>query len=211
MSIRLTNELFRSARTVVRTGQIKRSLDVKVNADGSVAASDGGTLDILPLGNQGDNCVTEINFTLPTELQDGYFGYFIADLKDSIYIQKCEMLNGVANAWIEEQVTFDANKELNLLFVAIETDIDAGDNITEATEIFVTDEFVLRPRVMSPWANNLWRLRPPPVADTGSRSASAAVEIGNGESRARRFRAPQRYGRKFESSSATNRKAWLFA
>ena len=69
------------------------------------------------------------------------------------------------------------------------------------------DEFVLRPRVMSPWANNLWRLRPPPVADTGSRSASAAVEIGNGESRARRFRAPQRYGRKFESSSRNHKES----
>ena len=35
------------------------------------------------------------------------------------------------------------------------------------------------------------RLRAPPVADAASKKAGAAVEIGNGESRGRRFRAPQ--------------------
>ena len=145
MSFRLTNELFQSARTVVRTGQIKRSLEVKVTDTGAVTDASDQPLDILPLGNQGDHCVTEINFHLPTELQDGYFGYFLVDLEDEIYIQKCEMITEssgkIANAWIEEKITFNRNKELNCLFVAIEADLDAGDNITEETEIFVTDEF----------------------------------------------------------------------
>ena len=145
MSFKLTNELFQSARTVVREGQIKRSLEIKVENTGAVNDTSGEPLNILPLGNQGDHCVTEINFHLPTELQDGYYGYFLVDLENEIYIQKCEMLTEnsekIANAWIEEKITFNKNKELNCLFVAIEADLDSGDNITEETEIFVTDEF----------------------------------------------------------------------
>ena len=40
---------------------------------------------------------------------------------------------------------------------------------------------------MSPWANNLWRLRPPPVADEGSRLAAAVLQKIKRATRTRRF------------------------
>ena len=142
MSIRLANALFNEARTVVGAGQIKNTIQIKVHDNGDVTDANDMPLNILNLGNRGDNCVTEIRFLLPEELKTGYAHFFIVDLPDELYIQKCDLQTDYASAWIESSITLSQYKNnLNMLYAAIEEEaLDDAGNISDLTEIFVSDE-----------------------------------------------------------------------
>lgn len=141
MSLRLTNALFQSARTVNGAGQIKNTIELTVDNLGNIT-SGGEPLNILNLGNKGDHCVTRIAFTVPTLMQSDYAIYFIVDILTGVYIQQCTKNDqNQFEAWIEDFITLNM-KNVNMLFVAIEENtLDQNGNITEETEIFVSDEF----------------------------------------------------------------------
>ncbi len=141
MSLRLTRDLFNSAEVVQGSGQIKNTLQITVNTDGSVTDTSGDILDILPYGNRGDHCVTKLEFTLPEALQEGYECFIVADLKEGLYVQHCSMENLKAIAWITTSMSFSETDLVNTLFACVESEALQTGNLDGEIEIFVTDEF----------------------------------------------------------------------
>lgn len=141
MSLRLTRDLFNSAQVVQGSGQIKSTIAITVNADGSVSDGQGGVLDVLNYGNRGDHCVTKLEFTLPEALQEGYECFFIADLTEGLYVQHCSIEELKAIAWITTDISFSETSLVNTLFACVESEALQTGNVDGEIEIFVTDEF----------------------------------------------------------------------
>ena len=119
---------------------VKNSIDIKIDNLGNLTDANDNAVTMLNFGDRGDHCVTVINAELPSNFSEGYRAYFLVDLKNKTYIQKCLMEGNIAKALITKEISLDS-QSTECLFALIEADATTG-NLREQQEIFVSDVFM---------------------------------------------------------------------
>ena len=119
---------------------VKNSIDIKIDNLGNLTDANDNAVTMLNFGDRGDHCVTVINAELPSNFSEGYLAYFLVDLKNKTYIQKCLMEGNIAKALITKEISLDS-QSTECLFALIEANATTG-NLREQQEIFVSDVFM---------------------------------------------------------------------
>ena len=119
---------------------VKNSIDIKIDNLGNLTDANDNAVTMLNFGNRGDHCVTVINAELPSNFSEGYLAYFLVDLKNKTYIQKCLMEGNIAKALITKEISLES-QSTECLVALIEADATTG-NLREQQEIFVSDVFM---------------------------------------------------------------------
>lgn len=119
---------------------VKNSINIKIDNSGDLTDTNANAVTMLNFGNRGDHCVTVINAELPSNFSKGYRAYFLVDLKNKTYIQKCLMEGNIAKALITKEISLDS-QSTECLFALIEASATTG-NLSEQEEIFISDVFM---------------------------------------------------------------------
>ena len=119
---------------------VKNSINIKIDNSGDLTDANDNAVTMLNFGDRGDHCVTVINAELPSNFSEGYLAYFLVDLKNKTYIQKCLMEGNIAKALITKEISLDS-QSTECLFALIEANATTG-NLREQQEIFVSDVFM---------------------------------------------------------------------
>ena len=119
---------------------VKNSIDIKIDNLGNLTDVNDNAVTMLNFGDRGDHCVTVINAELPSNFSEGYLAYFLVDLKNKTYIQKCLMEGNIAKALITKEISLDS-QSTECLFALIEASATTG-NLREQQEIFVSEVFM---------------------------------------------------------------------
>ena len=119
---------------------VKNSIDIKIDNLGNLTDANDNAVTMLNFGDRGDHCVTVINAELPSNFSEGYRAYFLVNLKNKTYIQKCLMEGNIAKALITKEISLDS-QSTECLFALIEANAITG-NLREQQEIFVSDVFM---------------------------------------------------------------------
>lgn len=119
---------------------VKNSINIKIDNSGDLTDTNDNAVTMLNFGNRGDHCVTVINAELPSNFSEGYQAYFLVNLKNKTYIQKCLMEGNIAKALITKEISLDS-QSTECLFALIEANATTG-NLREQQEIFISDVFM---------------------------------------------------------------------
>ena len=119
---------------------VKNSINIKIDNSGDLTDANDNAVTMLNFGNRGDHCVTVINAELPSNFSEGYRAYFLVNLKNKTYIQKCLMEGNIAKALITKEISLDS-QSTECLFALIEASATTG-NLREQEEIFISDVFM---------------------------------------------------------------------
>lgn len=119
---------------------VKNSINIKIDNSGDLTDTNDNAVTMLNFGNRGDHCVTVINAELPSNFSEGYRAYFLVNLKNKTYIQKCLMEGNIAKALITKEISLDS-QSTECLFALIEASATTG-NLREQEEIFISDVFM---------------------------------------------------------------------
>ncbi|MDD7005896.1 MAG: hypothetical protein SPI42_09340 [Lactobacillus johnsonii] len=119
---------------------VKNSINIKIDNSGDLTDTNDNAVTMLNFGNRGDHCVTVINAELPSNFSQGYQAYFLVNLKNKTYIQKCLMKDNIAKALITKEISLDS-QSTECLFALIEASATTG-NLREQEEIFISDVFM---------------------------------------------------------------------
>lgn len=119
---------------------VKNSINIKIDNSGDLTDTNANAVTMLNFGNRGDHCVTVINAELPSNFSEGYRAYFLVNLKNKTYIQKCLMEGNIAKALITKEISLDS-QSTECLFALIEASATTG-NLREQEEIFISDVFM---------------------------------------------------------------------